>query len=360
MKLLAIQQHRKTVQYALSLLTVGLTALICFVFVDFISYQMVALLLLFVLSLLAMVMDIMPVLLAAILSAFIWDFFFIQPLYTLHIGKATDFLMFLMYFVIALLNAVLTFKIRAAERKARDKEEQAKTIILYNTLFNSLSHELKTPIFTIMGAVDTLKEQKQALSPTHTNELIDEIEIASNRLHRQVANLLNMSRLEAGALHLKLDWCDVNELVFSILAEHKTDAEQHNIIFNPVDDLPLFRLDGGLVAQVLHNLLHNALRYTPSDSSIEISIHYEEQQAIFRIADNGNGFPPETLDLAFHKFYRLPQSKAGGTGLGLSIAKGFAEAHGGRIDLQNRATGGAQFTVYIPCVVAEFNFSQEL
>ncbi|NTW32317.1 MAG: DUF4118 domain-containing protein, partial [Bacteroidetes bacterium] len=112
----------------------------CFFTADFIGYKVVALLLLVVVSLLAMVFDILPVLLAALLSALIWNFFFIPPLFTFHIADTEDALMFLMYFVIALVNAVLTFKIREAEKKARDKEEKENTIKLYNTLLNSLSH----------------------------------------------------------------------------------------------------------------------------------------------------------------------------------------------------------------------------
>ena len=357
---LSIKRLPKAAEYLLSFVAVVLTAGICFIFIDFISYQIVALLLLFLLSVLAMVLDIMPVLLAAILSAFIWNFFFIYPLYTLHIEKTSDLLMFFMYFVIAMLNAVLTFKVRAVELQARDKEEQAKTILLYNTLFNSLSHELKTPIFTITGAIETLKEERLSLSESHTAALIDEIEIAGQRLNRQVANLLNMSRIEAGVLRLNLDWIDANELIFAILAEYKTEIEGHDLIFNPIESLPLFRLDAGLVAQILQNLLHNALRYTPANSQIKIEINYtatyKATAIIFIISDNGAGFPAETLALAFEKFYRLPQSKAGGTGLGLSIAKGFTAAHSGEISLENQATGGAKFTVYIPAEIAKFDF----
>ena len=122
--------------------------------------------------------------------------------------------MFLMYFVIALINAVLTYKIRQVERKIRDEKEKEKTIKLYNTLLNSLSHELRTPISTIIGAIDTIKDNGTKLTESNISDLYTEIEIAGFRLNRQVENLLSMSRLEAGILKPKLDWCDVNELVF--------------------------------------------------------------------------------------------------------------------------------------------------
>ena len=153
------------------------------------SYKTVALVLLMTVSVIAILFEIFPVLLAAVLSAVIWNYFFIPPLFTFDIGNTEDLLMFLLYFVIALVNAVLTIKIREAEKKARDKEEKEKELKLYNTLLNSLSHELRTPIATILGSVDMLKESRDKLSVDNQNELLNEIGIAGNRLNRQVENI---------------------------------------------------------------------------------------------------------------------------------------------------------------------------
>jgi two-component system sensor histidine kinase KdpD len=142
-------------------------------------------------SISAMIFNIWPVLLGAALSACIWNFFFIEPLFTFHIHEAEDFLTFLMYFVIAFINAVLTFQIRKAEQKARDKEDKEKEVKLYNTLFNSLSHELKTPLSTILGSVDILKENRSKLSEDQQSDLLLEIDKSAHRLKRQVENLLN-------------------------------------------------------------------------------------------------------------------------------------------------------------------------
>jgi two-component system sensor histidine kinase KdpD len=189
---------KRKFQYPVSILTILGVALLCFLLNDFIGYQAVALVLLLAVSLLALVFDIWPVLIAAILSAIIWNFFFIPPQFTFYIREAEDILMFLMYFMVALVHAVLTTKIKAQEKKARDKEEKEKAILLYNTLFNSLSHELKTPISTIIGAADTLREQNQSLSTEAKQSLVTEIQIAATRLHQQVENLLSMGRLESG------------------------------------------------------------------------------------------------------------------------------------------------------------------
>ncbi len=325
-----------------------LVSAVCFLFADIIGYRVVALLLLMVVSVVAMLFDILPVLLAAVLSALIWNFFFIQPLYTFHIHNAEDLLMFFLYFIIALVNAVLTSKIRNAEREARDKEEKEKTIKLYNTLLNSLSHELRTPISTIIGAVDTLKENKDKLSSIHQTELLTQIDTASFRLNEQVENLLNMSRLESGMLKLNADWCDLNELIYSVIQNIKVTTSAHNIIFNPIENLPLFKLDRGLMKHVLHNILYNAVLYTPENSKVKITTYHQADNCVIVIEDNGNGFPESELQNVFNKFFRLPNTKTGGSGLGLSIAKGIVEAHQGKIELENKLDGGAKFTITIP------------
>lgn len=328
---------------------------VCFFFSSLIGYKVVALILLMTVSLLAMLFDILPVLLAAVLSALIWNFFFIPPILTFHIDQADDLLLFLMYFVIALVNGVLTYKIRETESIARDKEEKENTIKLYNTLLNSLSHEMRTPISTIIGAVDTLKEQNSNLLNESKVELLNEIDIASMRLNRQVENLLNMSRLETGMIQLKKDWCDINELIFSATRKFTETSSTHKIVFEPDESLPLFKLDSGLIENVLHNLIHNAWQYTPVNSVIMIKAKHENENLIITVSDNGTGFPEHEIPLVFDKFYRLPHTKAGGTGLGLSIAKGFVQAHNGQLVLENNTNGGATFTITIPAETSYIN-----
>jgi len=355
--LLRTRKYSKKNQYLISILLIALTAVLCFFSVDFIGYRAVALILLVVVSLNAILFDIFPVLLSALLSALIWNFFFIPPTLTLHIGTPEDGLMFLMYFVIASINAVLTYKIREVERKERDEEEKAKAIKLYNTLLNSLSHELRTPISTIIGAIDTIKDNQTKLSDSNRNELYSEIEIASNRLNRQVENLLSMSRLEAGFIQPKKDWCDLNELVFTTIKDNKDEANNHKIEFNPNENLPLFKLDSGLTEQILYNLIHNAIQHTPENSTIKIEVGNNETNCIIEISDNGKGFPQNEINLVFDKFYRLNNTSTGGTGLGLSIVKGFTEAMSGQVRLENLPQDGAKFTIEIPC---EFSINTDL
>lgn len=347
-------KNRKS-QYIISILLIILVACISYLVRDIFGYRVVALFLLLAVSILAMLFDILPVLIASILSALIWNFFFIPPKFTFHISTTEDLLMFLMYFIIALVNAVLTFKIREQEKKARDKEEKENTIKLYNTLFNTLSHELRTPISTIIAAVDTLKENQESLSTINQTMLYNEIDIASLRLNRQVENLLNMSRLESGMLKPKFEWIEINELVFTVIQKLADNAVNHQIVFEPAENLPLIKLDGMMLEQILLNILHNAIQYTPPKSTIIITASLQNDLLNITFKDDGNGFPEKEIEKAFNKFYRLPNTKAGGTGLGLSIVKGFVSALHGKIKLENNNPKGAKFTIELPCEISYIN-----
>lgn len=348
MDILTTRNYSSLHQYVISILIITATTVICFFSVEYIGYQAVALVLLLAVSLNAILFDIFPVLLSAILSALIWNFLFIPPIFTFRIDNAEDVLIFLMYFVIALINAVLTFKIRGFQQKVNEKENKEKSIKLYNTLLNSLSHELRTPISTIIGAIDIIKDNPAKISEKNKNELYNEIEIAGFRLNRQVENLLSMSRLEAGFIQPKNDWCDMNEIVFTAIKELKNESQNHKIMFTPNDNLPLFKLDSGLMEQILHNLIHNALQYTPHNSTIKIEVNHNDDHFSLIVSDNGNGFPKSKIDFVFDKFYRLNNAVSGGTGLGLSIVKGFTEAMNGSVELKNLPHGGAKFTIKIP------------
>lgn len=324
----------------------------CYWFSALIGYRVIAYILLITVSLVAMVFRIAPVIFAAFLSALIWDFFFIPPRFTLHVSNTEDSMLLLMYFIIAMVNAALTYKVIQAEKIARKREEKENTLKLYNTLLNSLSHELRTPIATIVAATDNLQGNNTKLSPLNRQELVAEIAKASFRLNRQVENLLNMSRLESGFIQPKKDWCDMNDTVYEVVKQvEETGAKQKiSISINP--DIPLVKLDKGMLEQVIYNLLINASIYTPAESVTSISAACHADVLEIVIEDEGPGFPKEEIKNVFDKFYRLEHTATGGTGLGLSIVKGFTEAMGGRIALENKISGGARFTIHIPVAVS--------
>lgn len=288
-----------------------------------------------------------------------WNFFFIPPRFTLRIGNAEDLLLFMMYFAVAIVNAVLTYRIRKAEKRANIDEEQARSIALYNNVLNTLSHELRTPISTIIGATDALKQEMPELTNDNKLELLHEIETAGIRLNRQVENLLNMSRLESGFLSPKRDWCDINELIYGMIRTHHDDLLRHKLLFSPNDELPLFYLDQGLIASALSNIVHNALQHTPETSTIEIKADAREGSCVITVTDDGQGLPSDQISAVFQKFYRLPHSKPGGTGLGLSIARGFVEAHQGVIALENISPTGLRVTITIPAEMTSLRAQED-
>ena len=349
---LTTKKISSTKQHLICVLLIVFLSVLSYSFKDIIGYRVVALILLLAVSISAILFDILPVIVTALLSALILNFFFIPPTLTLHIDTAEDILMFAMYFVIALINGVLTYKIRQFEIKKQNEIENEKTIALYNTILNSLSHELRTPISAIIGAIDTITDKNIKLSSENKIELYSEIELASNRLNRQVENLLSMSRLEAKTIKPIYDWFDIDELIFSVLKENKKDATKHTITYTPEEDLPLVKIDGGLLETMLHNIIHNALQHTPNGTTITVTATCKNNALTIVVADNGIGFPKNTKQHVFNKFYKLNTKNTGGTGLGLSIVKGFTGALNGSIELKNVKPKGAKFTVTIPVEIS--------
>lgn len=339
-------------QYLYSILLVLIVSGVCYGFRVYIGYHVVALLLLVTVSAVAISFDIFPVLIAAFLSAIIWDFFFIPPRFNFHVSTTEDSILLITYFMIALVNAALTFRIRQLEKASRKKEERANAIKLYNTLLNSLSHELRTPISTIIAATDNLHDNADHLSKMNKEMLVAEISKASFRLNEQVGNLLNMSRLESGIIKPKNDWTDINELIYSLVRKFEGNHVRQRISININPDLPLFKTDKGMLEQIIYNLVNNACLYTAPQTTINISAMRHADVLQLVIEDNGKGFPADEIGNVFEIFYRLRNTKTGGTGLGLSIVKGFAEALKGTVQLTNVDGGGSKFIIEIPCKIS--------
>jgi two-component system sensor histidine kinase KdpD len=224
---------------------------------------------------------------------------------------------------------------------------------LYKSLFNSISHELRIPVATIMGASDTLLSGEY---DTDTNmHLYAEINKASERLNRLIDNLLNMSRLESGRITPKPDWHDVHDLANKVIEVLKNELEKFKLEVSIPDDMPLVKIDFGLMDHVLHNLVLNATQYSPPGTTLGIKMFYDHRNFVIQVMDRGPGFPPGELQYVFNKFYRLEGSISGGTGLGLSIVRGFVQAHNGNVKIENRKNGGSVVTVNIPTEIPDLN-----
>ena len=236
--------------------------------------------------------------------------------------------------------------------KANDAFVLAESDKLYKTLFNSISHELRIPVATIMGATDTLLSDKY---PEQTRKrLYSEMGKASVRLNRLIENLLNMSRLESGHLSPRPDWCDVHDLINKVAGTLQQELAQFKFVQEIPEEMPLVFIDFGLMEQTLHNLILNATQYSPEGTTISVSFLYDKNaMLVIRVMDCGKGFTPTELNLLFKKFYRGEKAFSGGTGLGLSIVKGFVEALGGSVSAGNNVSGGAIVTIEIPVRASE-------
>src|SRR5258708_1598413 len=490
--------HSGPNRYAIAVAVVGAVTVLNLLAFPLFDYRAVALILLFTVLILAASVGRGPSLVAAALSAILWDFLFIPPRFTFLISELGDVMLFGMYFVIALITGSLTARIRAqakasqrqaeqsqalyalareiasavtmedvlrsavrqigqvfdaevavllpigggrlsttphpvstlsitskewsvaswsfdngkpagrftdtlpvaeaqylplktpsgvvgvmgirmrqAERLSVDQEAFLETFInqialvverevldetaqrtadleeserLYATLLDSISHELRTPLATITGATSGLLDPLINSDAQARQMLGQGIQEATERLNRLVDNLLDMTRLESHKLKLHLEWCDVSDLINVSLSQVEKRLADHEVIVEIAPDLPLVRMDFVLMETVMVNLLYNAAAHTPPGTRVRVMARAEGSDLLLIVADRGPGLQPEDLDRIFDKFYRVPGAAPGGTGLGPSSSQGLVQAHGGTISVENRANGGARFTIRLPLV----------
>lgn len=239
----------------------------------------------------------------------------------------------------------------ASQARASLAEERER---MKSTLLDSVSHDLRTPLAAITGAISSLRDDHALLDERARRELLDTAANEAGRLDRLVGNLLDMTRLEAGGVALRKTPCDLEDLIGSALEQLTREfrSRRVRVIANP--DLGLVPLDFTLACQALVNVLSNGLRYSPADSDLEITTRVDGDFACFDVLDRGPGIPEEHLERIFEKFHRVPNTAfERGSGLGLSITRAILEAHGGRVTAANRQGGGACFTLRFPRVARE-------
>lgn len=234
-------------------------------------------------------------------------------------------------------------------QKAREAALLTEADRLRNALFNSISHELKTPLASIIGSVSVLLEPEGVYSASAKTELLENIRDGAVRMERIVNNLLDTARLESGMMKLKIDWCDMEDIIGTALQRIGEAAGRYKIDIRIEPDLPLLKGDCVLLEQVLLNLLDNAMKYSPAESTIMVTAQSYDKQIKVSVLDRGSGIPEEDLAKVFDKFYRVQQPrKVSGTGLGLSICKGIVDQHAGAIWAERRPGGGSMISFTVP------------
>lgn len=237
-------------------------------------------------------------------------------------------------------------RLAAAATRTRILEESDQ---MKSALLSSVSHELRTPLATIKASVSSLRDESFDWDTGSRSDLLAAIEEETNNLNQLVGNLLNMSRIEAGALKLESEWNDLEEVIAPALKRARTISSGHRFEVSIPDDFPLVFMDDALLEQVFNNLFSNSIKYSPPGTTVRLDASRQNDSVLVRVINQGPPVPEENLDHIFEKFHRVTAAdRITGTGLGLSICKGIIEAHKGRIWAENLPEGfSIQFTLPI-------------
>jgi two-component system sensor histidine kinase KdpD len=271
-------------------------------------------------------------------------------------------------------QAALAIERAQLAEQARQAQLLQATEKLQSALLDSISHELRTPLVSITGALSSLQEEDSHLDVATQKNLVETALGEAERLNQLVGNLLDMTRIEAGAIRVRQELCDVQDVIGSALDRLTGRLKGRKVNVDLPPDLPMAPMDFALIVQVLVNLLDNAIKYSFPDTPIDVHARVVSSVLQIKVADRGIGIPPEDLSRVFDKFFRVERpdtvrrlvpisgrdskfskafrvqrpDKVAGTGLGLSICKGIVEAHGGVIQAENRAGGGTVITLNLP------------
>jgi two-component system sensor histidine kinase KdpD len=281
-----------------------------------------------------------PSIVAALLSVAALDYYFCLPLYCFDISSSSDLLTLAVMLVVAVSISTLTIRVRHQALESVKLAEEAEIERLRSALLSSFSHDLRTPLATITGAATGLLETEPEKLSADQTELAKVIYEEAERLERFVANLLNMTRLEAGVIVVHKEFQPIEEVVGSALTRMEARLVDRTITTELAPKLPNVPIDAVLIEQVIINLIDNALKYTEKSDAIKVgSQEMDDDQIVVFVSDSGSGVPAGEEEKIFDKFYRAKPEGISGFGLGLSICKAIVQAHGGRIWIENNHPG---------------------
>lgn len=295
-----------------------------------------------------------PAVLTSVLGVAAFDYFYVPPFNTLAIEDTEYLITFAGLLIVGITISELMVRIREQAERVRQSRVIEETERLQGALLNSISHDLRTPLVSITGSLSTLREKIITMDDELRINLIENAYQEAERLNRFVSNLLNMSRLEAGAMKIHKQPEDIQDAIGSALEQLNEQIGQRSVKMDLDPELPLVQMDFVLIVQVLINVIENALKYSNTKTPVDIQASCNEKFAEIKISDHGIGIPTEDLQKVFDKFYRIQRpDNVSGTGLGLSICKGIIEAHQGKIYAENLPGGGTAINITLPLEGAE-------
>ena len=371
--------------YIVALFSTAAVTLLLAPFQQQVNSTTVALAFLLVVLFIALFWGSRPALLASLLAAFCFNFFFLPPLYTLTIAHPQNWVALVVFFTTALAVGQLSAraKRRAEEAQAGRREierlyEQLQEAFerashaealkqserLKSALLDAVTHDLRTPLASIKASITTLIDDAMgeqdnhaiALDPDSRFEMLEVINEESDRLNRFISGLIELARIEAGELRLRRRWGAIEEIISAALARAKPLTDNHSVQILIEKDLPVVRVDANAVSEVVYTLVDNAAKYSSPRTDIKLQAERAADGLIaISVDDQGAGIPVDLRQRVFDKFFRATRDgdinirQPSGTGMGLAIAKGIVEAHDGTIWIESAADGkGTRVVFTIP------------
>jgi len=282
-----------------------------------------------------------PVVAVSVLNVVAFNFFFIPPRGTFHVDDPQYLLTFAMMLGVGLIVSGLTDRVRARAQAQAALEIEAETERVRSALLASISHDLRTPLAVITGSSSTLAERGERLGAEERAALAQSIFQQARDMSELVTKVLQMTRLESGAIKLERGWDSLSEIAGAVLRRLHDRLATHLMMVDLPDDLPLVRVDASLIEQVLGNLLENAARHTPPRTLIRLRAQVAGGEMVVSVEDFGPGLPEGDLERIFKKFHK-------GAGLGLAICRAIAELHKGRIWAERLPGVGTAFRFTLP------------
>ena len=290
-----------------------------------------------------------PTVFATVLSIVAFDLLFVPPQGAFSVDDVQYLFTFGIMLAVGLIISRLTESVRRQAQEQAKLEAAAQTERVRSTLLASISHDLRTPLAVMTGASSSLAERGERLSAEERQALARSLYEQAREMSERVAKLLQMTRLETGAITLERDWDSIADIAGAVLSRLRERLANHRVVPELPDDLPLVRVDAALIDQALANLLENAAIHTPSGTVIRLRAWRREQELVVSVEDYGPGLPKGDEERIFAKFeHGAAEGRPGGVGLGLAISRAIVVLHGGRAWAERVPTGGSAFRFTLP------------